>query len=127
MKHLFLLVSFLCLMVGNSGLEAKEISKETIQKVAIELASQHPACNQALMQRGISQVASLWQEQDGNDEVFAKFIITVTPASFRAASAMAFRLSAGLMGEEVRYKRPSARSPKGMFRKFAKASSLRCA
>ena len=28
MKHLFLLVSFLCLMANNSGLEAKEISKD---------------------------------------------------------------------------------------------------
>ena len=74
MKHLFLFVSFLCLMASHSGLEAKEISKETIQKVTTELTSQHPACNQALMQRGISQVASLWQAQDGNDEVFAKFI-----------------------------------------------------
>ena len=74
MKHLFLFVSFLCLMASHSGLEAKEISKETIQKVTTELTSQHPACNQALMQRGISQVASLWQAQDGSDEVFAKFI-----------------------------------------------------
>lgn len=74
MKHLFLFVSFLCLMASHSGLEAKEISKETIQKVTTELTSQHPVCNQALMQRGISQVASLWQAQDGNDEMFAKFI-----------------------------------------------------
>ena len=88
MKQLFLLVSFLCLMAGNSGLEAKEISKGTIQKVTTEMMTQHPASNQALMQRGISQAASLWQEQDGNDEAFAKFVKENYMAIARTAAQM---------------------------------------
>ena len=73
MKKFILLLGFLGWM-HTSPIEAQTISDATCQQVTTDLTAQHPNCNATLMQRGINQVASLWQETDGNEEAFVQFI-----------------------------------------------------
>lgn len=73
MKHFILLLSFLGL-VNTCPIEAQNISKEAKEKMITELCEQYPTANRQLMQRGVNQVASLWQEADGSEEIFNQFI-----------------------------------------------------
>ena len=73
MKKFILLLSFIGWM-HSSSIQAQIISNVTRQQAETELITQHPNCNSTMMQRGINQVASLWQETDGNEEAFVQFI-----------------------------------------------------
>lgn len=73
MKHFILLLCFFGL-VNAGSIEAQTIAKAAREKVMTELCEQYPASNRLLMQRGVDQVASLWQEADGNEDVFNQFV-----------------------------------------------------
>lgn len=73
MKHFILLLCFIGL-ANVCSIEAQTISKATREKMVTELCEQYPSSNRTLMQRGVDQVASLWQEADGNEEVFKQFV-----------------------------------------------------
>lgn len=73
MKHFILLLCFFGL-VNAGSIEAQTIAKAAREKVITELCEQYPASNRLLMQRGVDQVASLWQEADGNEDVFNQFV-----------------------------------------------------
>lgn len=73
MKHFILLLCFIGL-ANVCSIEAQTISKTTREKMVTELCEQYPSSNRTLMQRGVDQVASLWQEADGNEEVFKQFV-----------------------------------------------------
>mgnify|MGYP003564499678 CR=1 FL=1 len=73
MKRFIILLYFLGL-IHTSPAEAQTISDTTRQKVTSTIIEQHPNANVSLLQRGINQVASLWQETDGNEDTFVQFI-----------------------------------------------------
>jgi len=73
MKHLIL---FLCFIgwVNATSIEAQTISKAVQEKVVAELSKLYPNSDRLLMQRGVNQVASLWEEADGNEDAFNQFV-----------------------------------------------------
>ncbi len=73
MKHFMLLLCFIGL-ASTCPIEAQTISQATREKVVTELCEQYPSSNRTLMQRGVDQAASLWQESDGNEEAFNLFV-----------------------------------------------------
>ena len=73
MKKFILLFSFLG-WIHTSPIEAQTISDVTRQQLVTALTAQYPNNNTTLMLRGINQVASLWQDTDGNEKDFVQFI-----------------------------------------------------
>ena len=73
MKKFILLFSFLG-WIHTSPIEAQTISNGTRQQLVTALTAQYPNNNTTLMLRGINQVASLWQDTDGNEKDFVQFI-----------------------------------------------------
>lgn len=73
MKHLIL---FLCFIgwINATSIEAQTISKAVQEKVVAELSKLYPNSDRLLMQRGVNQVASLWEEADGNEDAFNQFV-----------------------------------------------------
>lgn len=75
MKSIISLFTIMAMMLCMSNeLSAKVIDDTTIASVETELMQKHPSCDAALMKRGVAQVASLWQDADGNEEDFRNFI-----------------------------------------------------
>ncbi len=73
MKHLIL---FLCFIgwINATFIEAQTISKAVQEKVVAELSKLYSNSDRLLMQRGVNQVASLWEEADGNEDAFNQFV-----------------------------------------------------
>ena len=75
MKRTFTILSILTIMIFSSFYsEAKIISNESIDSTVSEIYSQNPSIDKDLLHRGISQVASLWNESDGNQNQFIEFV-----------------------------------------------------
>lgn len=73
MKHLILLLCFIG-WINATSIEAQTISKAVQEKVVAELSKLYPNSDRLLMQRGVNQVASLWEEADGNEDAFNQFV-----------------------------------------------------
>ena len=75
MRHVFSILTLVTVMLCTTFISrAAVISDNTITTVINEITATHPNVDKALLQRGVCQVASLWQTQDGNEEVFAQFV-----------------------------------------------------
>ena len=55
-------------------IHAQAIEKSIVTDLTLELSNQHLSCDKALLQRGISQIAALWQIEDGTTEEFIQFV-----------------------------------------------------
>ena len=69
-------LGLLCCMVGGVlTMHAQDaISVSTRAALAKELAAKHGEVNRARIERGLDQVARLWQPSDGDAETFAAFV-----------------------------------------------------
>ena len=75
MRHVLSILTLVTVMLCTTFISrAAVISDNTITSVINEITATHPNVDKALLQRGVCQVASLWQTQDGNEEVFAQFV-----------------------------------------------------
>lgn len=77
---LFLALPLILLAAGcnkpsGSGMETKNafIGQATVDKVVKQLTDSCGEAAKVRIERGVKQVASLWEKQDGDQEVFAKF------------------------------------------------------
>lgn len=74
----FTILTFSCSKKGNDTMtnqdsETSNISKSTIEKVVNSLAQKHTGASKEMIAKAVSQTASLWRENDGDESEFEKF------------------------------------------------------
>lgn len=67
-----LIILLISMSIDNIG--ARTISEDTSTDIANQLINKYPSCNAAMIERGVEQVAKLWQPEDGSESDFARFI-----------------------------------------------------
>jgi len=76
MKHKILILVIIPLMIGCTKTKPAEkvaISSQTIVNVIDTLAFKNASADKALIEKGVRQVAKLWETQDGSEEDFSRF------------------------------------------------------
>jgi len=77
MKNKILILFILPLMIGcttkTSPEEKAAISTQTMNKVIDTLTSVSAGTDKAMIEKGVRQVARLWEKQDGTEEEFSRF------------------------------------------------------
>ena len=68
-----LLLTILATMI-ISGVNASTINEDVVAEAVNNIAAKNSYINKSLLQRGVSQVAALWQDSDGTAEDFTAFI-----------------------------------------------------
>lgn len=75
MKHYLLSLGLVVmLMACTTTSEVKNISLSAQQEAINAIQNQAPSCDAELLQRGVTQAASLWQPSDGTEEEFIQFV-----------------------------------------------------
>lgn len=64
----------LMIMIGVGKVEAKVIDDAVVTGVVAEMTATNAEVDEALLRRGVSQAAALWQTDDGSVEDFASFV-----------------------------------------------------
>ena len=73
MKHYLLSLGLVVmLMACTTSPEVKNISQSAQQEAINAIQAQAPSCDADLLQRGVTQAASLWQPSDGTEEEFIR-------------------------------------------------------
>lgn len=62
------------MMATSSQATISTISESTIQQALSALAQAHPQSDMILAERGVRQVAALWQEKDGKEDDFVELV-----------------------------------------------------
>ena len=75
-KNLFLILAIIPFMIGctkKSNEEKTVMPSKAIENVIDTLASKNANADKALIEKGVRQVARLWEKQDGSEEDFSCF------------------------------------------------------
>lgn len=83
----------LMIMIGAGNVEAKVIDDAAVAGVVAEVTAANAGVDEALLQRGVTQAAALWQAEDGSAEDFAAFVKTNYAASPEARRELFDKLS----------------------------------
>jgi len=76
MKYKIFILVFIPFMIGctsTSNNEKTVVSSKAIENVITTLASNSLNADKALIEKGVRQVAKLWEKQDGSEEDFIRF------------------------------------------------------
>ncbi len=74
MKRIFSLLVVIVMIMSTTATYARIIDDATVNKAVETVMKQHPDCDYELLHRGVSQVATLWQESDGTQAQFVEFV-----------------------------------------------------
>lgn len=83
----------LMIMIGVGNVEAKVIDDAVVTGVVAEVMAANAGVDEALLQRGVTQAAALWQAEDGLSEDFATFVKANYAASPEARRELFDKLS----------------------------------
>jgi len=77
MKNKFLIFAIIPFMIGcttkNNSADKAVISSQAIENTIDTLVSKNADADKAMIEKGIRQVAKLWEKQDGTEEEFNRF------------------------------------------------------
>jgi hypothetical protein len=76
MKKIYFILIIIPFMIGCTKTNNEEkavLSSQTVEKVIDTLALKNPAVDKVLIEKGVKQIAKLWEKQDGSEEVFSRF------------------------------------------------------
>jgi hypothetical protein len=71
---LFILLIFIMFACTNSSTKTA-LSSQTVERVVVTLSEKEPA-NRIMIEKGVKQVAKLWQDTDGSEAEFIQFCST---------------------------------------------------
>ena len=94
MKKVFILVGIITLLMAcQRQANTAMINEESIQQALTTITQAHPNTDLALAERGVRQVATLWQETDGTEADFIELVTTHYAATTEAKKILYDRLS----------------------------------
>jgi len=76
MKNKIIILIIIPLMIGctkTNNTEKTVVTNQVIKSVISTLNSENPNADKALIEKGVRQVAKLWQKDDGSEEDFSRF------------------------------------------------------
>lgn len=74
MRTIKFIVLAIMMIVGVNNLEAKVIDDAVVTELVGQMTADDASIDGKLLQRGASQVAALWQTEDGTAEAFVQFV-----------------------------------------------------
>ena len=93
MRTIKFIVLAIMMMVGVNNLEAKVIDDAVVTELVGQMTADDASIDGKLLQRGASQVAALWQAEDGTAEAFVQFVKDNYAASPEARRELFDKLS----------------------------------
>ena len=93
MRTIKFIVLAIMMMVGVNNLEAKVIDDAVVTELVGQMTADDASIDGKLLQRGASQVAALWQTEDGTAEEFVQFVKDNYAASPEARRELFDKLS----------------------------------
>ena len=94
MKKGFLLIGIMTLLVAcQPASQSPMITEDSIQQSLASISQAHPNTDLVLAERGVRQVAALWQEADGTELDFKELVTTHYAASAEEKKVLYDRLS----------------------------------
>ena len=94
MKKVLILVGIITLLMAcQRQANTAMINEESIQQALTTITQAHPNTDLALAERGVRQVATLWQETDGTEADFIELVTTHYAATTEAKKILYDRLS----------------------------------
>ena len=92
-KSLILIGIMSLLMACQQPSQSTMIQEESIQQALTTLTQTHPNADLSLAERGVRQVAALWQEADGTESDFVELVTTHYAATAEEKQVLYDRLS----------------------------------
>ena len=92
-KSLILIGIMSLLMACQQPSQSTMIQEESIQQALTTLTQTHPNADVSLAERGVRQVATLWQEADGTESDFVELVTTHYAATAEEKQVLYDRLS----------------------------------
>ena len=94
MKKSLILVGIMSLLMAcQQPSQSTMIQEESIQQALTTLTQTHPNADVSLAERGVRQVAALWQEADGTESDFVELVTTHYAATAEEKQVLYDRLS----------------------------------
>ena len=94
MKKSLILVGIMSLLMAcQQPSQSTMIQEESIQQALTTLTQTHPNADLSLAERGVRQVAALWQEADGTESDFVELVTTHYAATAEEKQVLYDRLS----------------------------------
>ena len=94
MKKSLILVGIIALLMAcQQPSQSTMIQEESIQQALTTLTQTHPNADVSLAERGVRQVAALWQEADGTESDFVELVTTHYAATAEEKQVLYDRLS----------------------------------
>lgn len=93
MRTIKFIVLAIMMIVGVNNLEAKVIDDAVVTELVGQMTADDASIDGKLLQRGASQVAALWQTEDGTAEAFVQFVKDNYAASPEARRELFDKLS----------------------------------